>query len=142
MLHHGRKSNVLTYQGPWPAGVALTLLYCSVQAGNTALHHAAVAGNLAAAKLLLTSGPRGLQTLNMVNNKGRTPLHVAAVFGRQQLLQTLLKLDNARVDAKDKVSLHLCLSHINIQWNSTSQQEEQQVASRFGPIAKGVISLY
>lgn len=96
----------IAHQMPLPAirSTQLHSLFCTVmQAGNTALHHAAIAANQAAAKLLLASGPRGIQALNMVNNKGRTPLHLAAVFGHHALVQMLAKQDKADVNIKDKV---------------------------------------
>lgn len=74
-----------------------------VQAGNTSLHHAAIAGNQAAAQLLLACGPRGTQALNMVNSKGRTPLHLAAVFGHQSVIEVLAKQERANMNIKDKV---------------------------------------
>lgn len=76
-----------------------------VQAGNTALHYAGIAGNLAAANLLLASGARGVQAQHMVNNKGRTPLHLAALFGHQAVVELLASQDKADGNVKDKVRL-------------------------------------
>ncbi|KAF6261709.1 ankyrin repeat-containing domain protein [Scenedesmus sp. NREL 46B-D3] len=61
-------------------------------AGNNALHHAAVSGNAALAKMLVASGKAGPQAQAVVNSSGRTPLHVAAGLGRGEDGSTVLHL--------------------------------------------------
>lgn len=75
-----------------------------LQAGNNALHHAALAGNAALVKLLLDSGKAGPVAQAAANSNGRTPLHVAACFGRSDVAQLLLQQKQAGVVATaDKV---------------------------------------
>eukprot|EP00775_Hariotina_reticulata_P013263 gene13263-13393_t len=66
---------------------------------NTALHHAATSGNPALVCLLLAAG-RSSQT--MVNCKGRTPLHLAAVYGHQQVVELLTEQKQQDVVAQDE----------------------------------------
>jgi ankyrin repeat protein len=83
---------------------SLIMLHAVLQAGNNALHHAAVSGNAALTKLLLAIGKAGPQAQAAANNSGRTPLHIAASLGRGEVAQLLLLQQQADViKAADKV---------------------------------------
>lgn len=100
------------------------LLHAVLQAGNNALHHAAVSGNAALAKMLVASGKAGPQAQAVVNSSGRTPLHVAAGLGRGEVAQLLLQQRQADVvTAADKVSLTVTvqlLPHIMLKAHATA----------------------
>jgi ankyrin repeat protein len=53
--------------------------------GNTLLHGAAMSGDVREAELLLEAGARP----DIANREGRTPLHVAALFGHRKLYRLL-----------------------------------------------------
>jgi hypothetical protein len=104
----------------------IVLLFASLQAGNNALHHVAVSGNAALAKMLLASGKAGPQAQAAANNSGRTPLHVAAALGRSEVAQLLLQHKQAGViTAADKVSLLVCQAVVNAPMNLFSAQSSR-----------------
>jgi ankyrin repeat protein len=53
--------------------------------GNTLLHGAVVSGDIREVEFLLAAGARA----DIANRDGRTPLHVAAMFGHQDLYRLL-----------------------------------------------------
>lgn len=65
--------------------------------GRTALHQAAVNGNLVVLKALLSHGAQ----VNVVNSIGETPLHFAARFGKLETLKTLIA-HGAKLNEKTK----------------------------------------
>lgn len=82
-----------------------------LQAGNTALHHAATAGNLAVVQRLLAHA-NGAASQATPNAKGRTPLHQAAVFGHRSIVEALAQKQRADLTAQDEVHAqrrHACM---------------------------------
>ena len=67
--------------------------------GNTALHFCA--GSDRAAYLELLVAHRGLQTLNMKNAEGHTPLMRAVAWGKEGCARLLMKLPDIDLDTKN-----------------------------------------
>ena len=53
--------------------------------GNTLLHGAVISGDVREVEFLLAAGARP----DIASRDGRTPLHVAAIFGHQELYRLL-----------------------------------------------------
>ncbi|KAK4358776.1 hypothetical protein RND71_021005 [Anisodus tanguticus] len=65
--------------------------------GDTLLHFLAIHGNVNALKLLSEERPMSSQDLGIKNKDGNTALHEAARFGRTQIVEMMLRLENGLV---------------------------------------------
>jgi ankyrin repeat protein len=83
------------------------------QAGSTALHTAATSGNAPVARLLLAT-LHGEQLASAANVQGRTPLHLAALFGHEGVVRALMER-KADVSAADQVRSSQQFSRL-LQW--------------------------
>ena len=79
------------------AAVTLVALACSSLAFSGEIHEAAVAGDLDKVKALLKDNPDLVST---TDDRGLTPLHMAAWYGRTNVEQLLLA-KNADINARD-----------------------------------------
>lgn len=82
-----------------------SLVCAKDEAGNTALHHAAMQGNRPAMNVLLAKGAK----VDEPRNDGKIPLHLAAEQGHDAFVNALLSNPAAidRQDQADQTALHL-----------------------------------
>ena len=71
---------------------------CKDKHGRLPIHYAVQNGHFKATELLVEKG----QDYKAVDNKGSTPLHLAAFFGLLSILDFLMKLDGVVVDVLDR----------------------------------------
>lgn len=83
-----------------------------LQAGSNCAHLAAIAGNLDILKLFVERS--GEDCLCAVDGKGRTPLHVAAIFGHAKLVTYLIakKHDMGIRDQEGCTPLHMVVKSL------------------------------
>lgn len=78
------------------------------ESGNTALHHLAKSGEVAMAEVLLsqqTNVSHHVSPVHVRNNNGSTPLHVAAYYGKEDMVGLLVE-GGAKVFQKNQAGWH------------------------------------
>ena len=70
--------------------------------GNSVVHYAAIMGNLECLRLL--SNRLDASLLQATNQHGKTPLHLAAAYGRTEVVQYLISSGQVDVAVQDQVS--------------------------------------
>jgi hypothetical protein len=91
------KSTLFLHSTPKWVAVCVCL-----QMGNTVVHYAAIMGNLDCLKLLASRLDASM--LQATNQHGKTPLHLAAAYGRTEVVQFLIGSKQVDVGAQDQVS--------------------------------------